>query len=706
MTASRHKMKMASLSAFLLGTILVFGHAAVAQQSAEESQEESSAAPAATAEQATGTQADSGAAENREDRFFLGARPQLRRQIGPVLGKPRSILPRPFVPVGSVTMATPSTETPTETSAQGQAASDGTGLEQTITDDLATAPGGTPAADADQSGVPLGADALADPATDPLSQSTFLSEATLETIDPSGLAALTGDAALPADFWGETSRAQMIKVLETFAQPTRFIPMRDVARRVALSPINLPAPEQDTDVTAFMAARLAVLAAHGDQAGYLDLLARLPKDYDWSGIARQQADGYLIGGRIEDACALAAAERADSSDPYWLRLAAFCRAVAADRVGVDFQLGILEELTDIQPTFYQLIDQILVEAEQGNSAVLTNGLTLTDPLQVDVLEATMARLAKVQVPVLALDTVNPLAADTFLGVPGVAGAAKLQLMTVGLARGWLSPRTVSAYLETAETDDRPTEDVLMQAEVDDHFEVDLALLQKAMSSETVQEREPLLTLLWQRAVRHGRTSLFAPVIRTVLADKAPDDLLAAKLALRGNLMDARPQVLAATTDLRAGRVGDDPVKDTTLLASWPLMATAIETGAPEVSDAALTRWWQPQADVEGGAGDAALLFTTLEALGYGVPERLWRSVEEGAEAVATGQVVSPALWRRLLLAAAEEDKGEVLSLAYRMTATGQVSDAFVSSLVATLAGAGLEAEARQVATHMLVGRGL
>lgn len=699
MIASLHKMIEARLFAILFGAMLVPSLPLDALQS-EEDEHGQEAEPSQQSEdeaQISGSDADGAegatAESPSEDRFFLGARPQLRRQVGPAVGKPRSILPHPFVPVGSISMAkAPDGQSP---------ASDvdsGTVDDASVADAGQLLPDGTILDDIPAAGA-------AQPSTD--DPSDFLTEAALETIDPSGISALDNGKAFPADFWGERSRANMVSILSVFANPTQFAPMQDIARRVALSPTALPAPENEADVARFIAARLQVLARHGDQSGYLALLDRLPRDYDWSGIARQRADGLLIAGRIEGACTLAAAERSDSADPYWLRLAAFCRAVEADRVGVDFQLGILEELTDIKPTFYQLIDQILLEAEQGGGEVLTSGQVLTTPLAVDVLEITMARLAKVQVPILQMENVNPLAAGSLLSVPGVADAARSQLMALGLEEGWLTAQTISAYLETAEAEERLPEDVLVRAALDDHLEVDMSLLMLAVSSETQEERDTILGILWQRAVRLGRTALIGPTIRTLLAGKGTDDVLVSKLVVRGNMLDGNEQsLIAAATDLRAGRMGDDAVKDDTLLAVWPLLSAAMGSGGPAVSDTALFAWWQSRPEAEGKAAEAALLFTTLEALGHAVPDALWQEVEAGIQPVSMGQTVSPALWRRMLVAAAAGDRGGVLALAYRMTAAGRVSDAFTSSLVATLAEAGLESEARQVAVHMLVGRGL
>jgi hypothetical protein len=60
----------------------------------------------------------------------------------------------------------------------------------------------------------------------------------------------------------------------------------------------------------------------------------------------------------------------------------------------------------------------------------------------------------------------------------------------------------------------------------------------------------------------------------------------------------------------------------------------------------------------------------------------------------------------MLVAEAVGDRATVLSLAYRMTAHGQVSDAFAGSLAGALRDMGFEAEARGVALNILVGRGL
>lgn len=646
-------------------------------------QEEQDATEQTQAEQ---SQEQEATKEKAKEHFFLGARPELKRQVGPALGKPRSILPQPYLPKGTIEIPPPPQAAET---AAGQA-------DQTVTDllegqDLA-------ARSQDEMGVE----------TETLTtteETLAIQERALETLDPSGVAILRNGQGYGARFWDGLGRQEIEQQLGSFARPSKMKAMNHVARKVALSGFVLPAPSDDQDVDRFVRARLQALAAHGDMEGYLALLDALSPEHDWSGLAREIAEGKLLAGHIEDACAIAAEERSDSNDAYWLRLATFCRAVQGDRVGVDFSLGILEEVSPVQPTFYQLTDQILVEAEQSSGAVLSTGMVLTNTLKVDVLEATMARLAKVQVPLLDQEVIDPLAAKNMLEIPGVAPAAKLQLISRGLTEGWLDAGLLLAYLR--QLDAAPSQDMDLAALIaaDQSFDADVMLMGAAMHAADEIQRTEALDSLKVRATDPAKATYMLPALDLIIGDAegpAASTAREFRLALLNQDAVAANRMAIA---LRASSAGSDVGLDAVLKDSWPLMAVAGLVSAPEVTPGALSLWWQQQVDDDTRFAKASLLFTVLEALGHTVPEDVWVWAEAGSP-IADGPSMSPALWRRLLVMKAQGDRAGVLSLAYRMTASGTVSASFAGSLIGTLRELGFKDEAHVLAAEMLVRRGL
>ncbi|WP_068307974.1 hypothetical protein [Kordiimonas lacus] len=641
-------------------------------------------------EQTEAQQADTAAetaAERTDGRFFLGPRPALKRQVGPALGAPRSILPQPYLPKGSIEVPpAPQTEAAGQPAGvTADLAEDLPGADQTATDEAMV--GEEPAEQA-----------IPTPDTD-------IFAGALQTLDPSGIAVLRGPGAYPNDFWAGYSREAVQAELKKFAQPSKTPAMVKAARRMALSGYLLPAPAGDTEIEAFIRARLDVLAAHGDTEGYLALLGRLTPDHDWSGLARDIVDGHLLAGRIEDACAIAAQERADSNDAFWLRMAVFCRAVQGDRVGVDFNLGILEEVQSVQPTFYQLTDQILVEAEQAGGTVLTSGMVLSSMLRVDVLEATMVRLAKVQVSALDMTDAKPMAAKAMLGIPGVAPEAKLQLIARGLSEGWLGAGVLVDYLRAvppAAPSDVDTQ-ALMQEDMS--FDGDMMLIAEAMAGADETVRTEAMAALKRRAESPDKALYLLPVLDYLQARQADDAAVAARRIRTALLEGDFEQADGLFTTLRAGQAGDNTAKDAVLEGSWPLMVAAGFAGAPEVTPGRLRAWWGQQGEDDDRFAQAAILFTTLEALGHTVPEDIWAMAEQGEPQVA-GPSMSPAHWRRLLVMQAQGDKAGVLSLAYATTADGTASASYAGSLIGALRELGLTTEAHQLAAETLVRWGL
>ncbi len=704
MTVSRHKARaaarMADMTAIkrLMAAMLMGGAIAALAAFDVRAQQETDSDTQETAEQATeqteaqtqDAQAAATAAQEPADktdgRFFLGPRPALKRQVGPALGAPRSILPQPYLPKGSI-------EVPPapQTALADQTADTVTDMAETLTgaDQLAT-----DEVLADEDTVDQ---AVPTPDTD-------IFAGALQTLDPSGIAVLTGSRAYPNDFWAGYDRQTVQAELKKLARPSKTPAMVKAARRMALSGYLLPAPTGEAEIDAFIEARLDVLAAHGDTEGYLALLNSLTPDHDWSGLARALVDGHLLAGRIEDACAIAAQERADSNDAFWLRMAVFCRAVQGDRVGVDFNLGILEEVSSVQPTFYQLTDQILVEAEQAGGAVLTSGMVLSNMLRVDVLEATMARLAKVQVSALDMTDAKPMAAKAMLGIPGVVPEAKLQLIARGLSDGWLGADMLVDYLRAVPPAVQRDVDTQALLQEDMSFDGDMIVIAEAQVGADEAARTDALASLKRRAEDPNKALYLLPVLDFLQAGQM--DAGGTARQIRTALVEGdTAQAGRLFTALRAGQAGDDAAKDAVLEASWPLMVAAGMSGAPEVTPERLMAWWGQQGDDESRFTNAAMLFTTLEALGHTVPEHIWALAEEGAPQVA-GPSMSPAHWRRLLVMQAQGDKAGALSLAYATTSEGSVPASYASSLVGALRELGLTMEAHQLAVETLVRRGL
>ncbi|MEX0300100.1 MAG: hypothetical protein AB3N28_13595 [Kordiimonas sp.] len=699
MIASLHKKPMpvkGQVRAFAFSLCALIIAAPIwAQDTTDQSSESAEQTEAETA--AEQVSAEPVAKNVRRERYYLGERPQLRRQQGPALGTPKSIVPQPFVPRGSVAVP----PAPLVDQAQFDENAEDGALPNTVVDAETAQPldNELTAADADTT-VQL----------DAPGEEQFLEAGALELLDPSGIGLLPEGESYTPDFWAAYDRREVVQGYAAFAGASGSNALASIAKKIALSGVTLPEPADDADVLAIIQARLSLLADLGDREGYIVLLERLPAERDWSALVKDFTNKHLLKGELSDACAVAAAERVNDDDPYWLRLAAFCQAAQGNRVGVDFQLGILEEVAEIQPTFYQLIDQILVEASQAPGTIVPEAAALSNSLQVDLLEATMARLARAKVPLLALDGVNPLAVRMMLSLPGVERAAKIDLMGLAVRRGWLHAETIKAFAVNHELQDGEMEAALDALDGDRRFIIDAALVHLSSNAGEGTNRADALAKLWQRSVDQRTASNSAGGYLGVAEDIVPNPeagpisaILARAALIAGDSVKAHEWFTA----LRAESAGTAEL-DSDLIGLAPLLTVMGGNGAPAMTEHQISLWWQVQAEREDRFERANLLFTVLEALGTPVSEASWKLLE-GGPAGFSGSTPSAALWRGYLMAVQNRDVPKALARSFALMAErgpAGVSGALAGSLVGGLQELGLEDEARRIAIEILVGQGL
>lgn len=699
--------------ALLLASFLVFswsGAATAFQDSSEQSVDESAgevATPAVPDEQAENKLVKPD--DKKKNLYFFGGRPVLNRQLGPAITAPKSILPQPFLPKGTIAVPpAPVVEEAADTEAAQvpDAASD---LGSTDDGQLATAEpdAGAPVQeitvpDTDQR------PATENPQVEPDSADDLLEASNLEELDPSGISLLPAEEAFSSDLWENYSRGAIARRLADFQYPGTSPALKALANKLALSGVLVDEPTSDADITSFIEARLDLLEALGNAKGYAELLLALPASHDWSPLARHFANAYLIDGKITDACDLANQQREQDTDPYWLKLIAFCDAASGNRAGVDFQLGILEEITRVEPSFYMLIDQILVEAEQPPGAVLPAPVTMPSAIRIDVLEATMARLARVKIEQLGTEGVNPLAVEMMIGLPGVLAEAKTDLIGLAVRRGWINGDMFALYARTVEATEEAVITAENMAEADSSFLVDATFAKAAVMSTDPAVKAEALARVWSRLEAQnyrvlGARGLYALLGEDVPAPNATAAVLARSAIAAGNYVLADEWFRA----LRSQSVGADGDVDAQLLDLVPLMALGSGSDL-SLNAALLQRWWDAQADNEKRYEQANLLFTLLEALGREVSEDAWAWLEAGPVTLA-GSSTAPAQWRRFLLAARSADKPALLAALFRLFSDGgpaTVSSSLAGSVVGTLVAQGFEQEAKAIATEMLIGQGL
>ena len=542
-------------------------------------------------------------------------------------------------------------------------------------------------------------------------------EDSLIKLDPSAMAATSEDSDAPAIFWGAYNR-NAIQDFINGLHPTSPLPsIHNLAENFVLRSQILPVPTGDESISEFVAARLSALRRFGNGPAYVSLINRLPKDRDWSELARFMAEAALVSGKLMQACTIAAEQRHEKSDPYWLKINALCYALDGNRSGVDFQIGILEETTTVSPVFYKLIDQLLIEAEQNSASndnephTSMSAIDIYEPFPVVILEAVMARLTGATISNLSPENADPLAIPILISQPGLNRQARIELVALGVKQNWLELDLLKEFVETLDISADEEALAYRLYDTDSHFLIDLALArQMANRDNPLDDRMQAFKLAADRAARNNTTAGLAELHLSLIADIVPSGKMLPYAAAIGRL-----SLLTGNYDLasrwfslaRSLPQGSDSASDRSLLSLWPLMVVAgHDNDIPKVTETSLWIWWSALGDDESRFDKANRLFSVLEGLSYTVPEKAWGWLEAGPSAVS-GKAIAPAHWRRFLIAAAQGQQTNFqLSLLPLFENDEAVEPALLGSVIGSLNVRGERKLARSLALESLLHAGL
>ncbi len=675
-------------------------------------------------------------APERRTLYFIGPRFPVERQQGPSIGKPKVILPQPLVARGSLSVPVPT---------QGEVVIPHDDGEAPALDEQAEnaapsedADGTPPLTEPDQLGRIVDNTSVQNgQSVDPLvaiDDSSLVLEGDLLQIDPSGLPVSGLDSSIDT-VWQGYSRDEIVVFLGKLGRVSRSPTMNRLGDSIASSSFTLPQPEDEADIVAFIRARLDVFQSHANRQAYLGLIEGLPADRDWSALAHHVARAHLLKGELTDACLIAENERASDDDIYWVRLAAFCMAATGNRTGVDFQLGILEETITLEPAFYQLLDQILVEAEQPTGAVLPPMVTIAEALPADILTATMARLARVVVPDVQETIANPLAVPLLLENPMLSRPAQSKLVNYLVSLGVADGAAVAEFARALQTEEEERTEVLAEdtdgsaandatpdssdieanenadggLDFDDAVRRAILMAIIAQPAPSYAEAHDALQKLWTIAGDTGqRASVSSALVAMTMPgfeknSEMPAATLQAILARAAQLSGDTKAAANWSRALRNSVAGQDEDTDRALINLWPLIA--IRDGeATTDTGRNLSLWWRAQSEVDSRFRKANLVFSVFDALDMPVPDDLWGELEAGP-AVFEGRSVAPSVWRAFLKSLDNADPVYALSSLFGLLSQSTPADlppSVVSTLIAGLKQLGFEDHARMLALEILI----
>jgi hypothetical protein len=516
----------------------------------------------------------------------------------------------------------------------------------------------------------------------------------------------TDSGALGADMWSGTPRRRVEALLPRVPGELDAPVLRDLARRLLLSPAVAPERRHaEGGSRDLLALRVDRLAAIGAIDGLMQLIDALPRGTSSPGVLRHRVTAHLLRHERVSACKAVRAAVRETDGAFWQKALALCQFADGEVAQADLTVRLLREQAEAEHAGFTA----LYDAASAGADRLPDGLPdALDPLQLGL--------------ILAGDLPFPDNRLTGLSAGALAALATAE-------DGPLTLRTRAAE-RAAALDALP---VATLGQLYGQFTFAEDDLTTAASQIAERERDKLdpvrqRALLYQAVREEPAAAVRAELFRQLLTDRPPGAFIATARLLAQDLtrLEVQPDLAwFAATAGRALYAADrpeaagrwlrmvqqeaiiNPKAAAAVTALWPY---AMLAGAEEVpANGGLAAWRQAQ----DGAGPAAaggresLLRALLGALGR-APERSW--VEIALDAPATPQSAPPAALIYALQEAGEAGRrGETVLLSLLVLGPQGLNDCHPAALgtaVTALKRVGLEATARRLALQAAIYQGI
>jgi len=227
------------------------------------------------------------------------------------------------------------------------------------------------------------------------------------------------ETGLGQDLW-KSSSADIARAVIPTLRDAPLSPAAAALGRDLLATASI-APEGAGNDAALAAARASAVLALGDAEGATDILDHTPGVSSSSALSQVAAEAALITGRNDRACAVGEALATDRDGIYWLRLRAFCQALAGktDIAQLTYTLA-NQQVRD--PYFARLMGALLAGGTDAGDASLRNGLdyALSVQLKLDLTPAMPAASRAIAQHLASLPAAPPAAAPVLAGGAPVA----------------------------------------------------------------------------------------------------------------------------------------------------------------------------------------------------------------------------------------------------------------------------------------------
>lgn len=503
------------------------------------------------------------------------------------------------------------------------------------------------------------------------------------------------EGGLGGDMWAGTVREIIVGNLGNLPAHPAAPTVRDVERRLLLTPAELPQGLQvGPDVLTLRARRLHAMGALD---GLVALFDRLPAGERGAELGRVEVETRLAAGQYDQACAVADRHVRRHDAPLFSRVKVMCHVMRGESDMAVFTLGLLREEQAADPRFLSLL-----AAMQGEEEAAVDSMADPTPL-----ELAMLFQAGRGFPVQDVDTLSPLALRALAQHQDAAARVRLEAVERGVDSGLVPARLYQSALREVAAGVEPRGPEQLENSGAEGTELRVQAYASATGAADPETVALVLTEAWARAARDGASEslmAYATVEPLAAIEPAPDLAWFAADAARAAYIAGRRALGDRWYGLmqRTGAVTDAN-------ALWPVAHLSAPGRVPWAEDR-LDAWYASSAARDQAMAErrAAVLFASLDGIERDARARAdWGAMLGAGRAEAIATTV-PRVWRHARSAAFEGRRGEAILLA--LGALGdrhpaQIDPAELRTLLFVLASVGLADEARSVAIDAFLAAG-
>jgi len=460
---------------------------------------------------------------------------------------------------------------------------------------------------------------------------------------------LPSNGGFGVDMWKGTSASLVQQLLPSLPINAPSAAMRDLSRRLLLTPARLP--EGEFKGAGLIAQRLSLLMAMGDMKGASDLFRSLPDVTGEPELVRLEMELRLLAYDTDRACSLASREMPINPSQYWKKAFNFCQIIQGQTGKAALGVSMMREMGEADEVFLQIAEALIVkEAPQLES--------LPNP---SALHFAMAREANAPLPADVLSSNTPSVARAVATSSLASQGLRLEAAERADAAGALPKATLRQLYASVEFSEADRANPLSRADVEFGPMVRALLYHTALTQTVPTAKAEAAARAFALARDEGRYASTVQVFEPVL-DRIPPSVdlkWFAPEAIRAFLVIGNFKSAGDWYQILRSRAGFDPEMEKALASFRPIAWLFEFEGTDRLGPEILADWWNAQkADPEAHV-KAAVLYTILEALGLEVSAESWDPIINASDRKGV-LLPNVGIWRRLQ-ALAKKDEREVES---------------------------------------------